>query len=156
MHNRHYLFLLLLFYVSALLVNERFTFLFFCLFFSSPSLSYYVSNMCEKNENESKLTEDEEKEDFFRSWSYDDNDDQHLYSISMAWSYDDFKRKTMSQWYSKEDLYIVIIVLDDAVLFVAVKMLNSVAYWSRRKFSDRPTLQKNGLRHTHYLSLYAL
>jgi hypothetical protein len=74
MHNRHYLsFVSIL--STCFAVNDRFTFLFFFFFFLN--LFCYVSNMREKKKR---------KKDFFRSWSYDDNDDgdEHLYSIIIA------------------------------------------------------------------------
>jgi hypothetical protein len=57
------IFLLLLFYLLALLVNDRFT----SLLFFSLSLLLYVSNMCKKNKNKEEERIKREEKDFFRS-----------------------------------------------------------------------------------------
>lgn len=144
MHNRHYLSHRVdSIYLPCLSTADSHFFSFFLL-----SFFCYVSNMCEKN----KKTRGEKEKDFFRSWSYDDNDDdennvadEHCYSITTTRN-PAILHVIFVETFSFFFLWLLLLLL---------KMLNSVAFWSRKKISDRLTLQ-NKQRHTHYLFPSAL
>jgi hypothetical protein len=95
MHNRHYL--SFPFYSICLSTTDS---LFFFFFFS---LFCYVSNMCENNKKTER--EDKKKRFFFRSWSYDDNDDEHLYSIIIARNLNDLTYK-----YEVSSFFFIVVV----------------------------------------------